>query len=234
MSSLEQDDKIAQLINLLDPSTYPISDYVEALACAEGDVAKAAEEMLLPRIRSLGKRKAGTGLEAWLGKKRSMKADDQLLEKQPRETDPRTPEPDGSPSKPKSIDLMSVLRQPTGTSPIKAKTLPQPALHLTTQSAIDAHHLPLTILQSPLSPSLASALYLALMKESESWPRHQWYLAGNWVESPHLMTSYARQGGGHGDMEGISKYYYSGTELSSPTVSVSTVEELMVRIIRNC
>jgi len=130
------------------------------------------------------------------------------------------------------IDLLTVLKQPDE-SKTKLRAGPQPPILLSTQSAIDKHGLPLTILQSPLSPSFASALYLTMMAESEKWERHRWYLAGKWVESPHTMTSYARAGGGHGDADGLSTYYYSGSELSRPEVSEkSSAEKVALTHVR--
>ena len=93
-------------------------------------------------------------------------------------------------SKVAPVNLLSILKQPITSS--VPRSIPQKALHLTSQSAIDAHNLPLSFLQSPLSPSLASALYLTMMRESEAWEKHKWYLAGKWVESPHLMSGYRR------------------------------------------
>jgi hypothetical protein len=133
------------------------------------------------------------------------------------------------------IDLLTVLKQPDEAKS-RLRTGPQPAVLLSTQSAIDKHGLPLTILQSPLSAPFASALYLAMMAESEKWDRHRWYLAGKWVESPHTVTNYARKGGGHGDAEGLSTYYYSGSELSRPEVSVLECRRSLsdARTTRHC
>ena len=199
MEVTDTDTSLAILSSLLEPATYPIEQLLEALTENDGDVTRAAESLLLPRIKSSGKRKAGASLESWLGKE------------QP--TSPKKPRPEAPGLDPKPIDLLSVLKQPES----RPKTQPQPAILLSTQKAIDKQHLPLTILDSPLSPEFASALYLAMMEESEQWGRHRWYLAGKWVESPHLMTTYTRQGGGYAEDE-ASRYYYSGAELDKPKV----------------
>ena len=227
------DTKVALLVSLLEPATYPISEYLDALVAANGDVAKAAEALLLPRVKSVGKRKAGTSIDSWLGRKTGKT----LLEDAHHSDAPvvvsRLP---ASPSKAGSpVDLLSLLRQSSPTKPLKTKSLPQPALLLTSQASIESNNIPITLLQSPLSPRLASALYLALMEESEQWERNRWFLAGKWVESPHTSTVYARKGGGYGEPEGEesdigngeeketgnhkSRYYYSGTELGAPKVN---------------
>ncbi len=241
------DTKIALLASLLEPATFPISEYLEALAFAHGDVAKAAECLLLPRVKSNGKRKSGTSIESWLGRKRG-KTINEVIEAQEIAADSRVNAKSPLKAKP-STDLLSVLRHTSPTKPVKAKTLPQPALLLTSQASIDAQKLPVTLLQSPLSPSFASALYLALMEESEKWDRNRWYLAGKWVESPHTATVYARKGGGYGEQEarddgsaeaaaaggeGKPRYFYSGTELGTPKVSCEVRSMLMSRTIPLC
>ena len=221
MSDVDDNDaKIALLASLLEPATYPISEYLEALTGAHGDVALAAEALLLPRIQSAGKRKAGSTLESWLGKKRGV-ATESVEDNQASDIE-KNVAVSTSPSKGKpSSDLLAMFRQ-SSPSKTKAKTIPQPALLLTSQAAIDRHKLPVTLAQSPLSPALASALYLAMMDESETWDRNRFYLAGKWVESPHTTTVYAREGGGYGERlgaEGQARYFYSGTELGTPNVS---------------
>ncbi|ORY25822.1 hypothetical protein BCR39DRAFT_566183 [Naematelia encephala] len=212
----DNETKIALLASLLEPSTYPISDYLEALTAADGDVGRAAEEMLIPRVKSAGKRKAGTSLESWLGRKRSAVSRVKETTDEERKTSAQSLNNDqdgGTISTRSSLapDLMSILRQPTTPPKTKSKTKnsPQSALVLTSQAAIDAHSLPVTLLQSPLPASLASALYLTMMQESENWESNKWFLAGKWVQSPHLMSSYARSGAEHGN----AKYYYTGSDL---------------------
>ena len=121
---------------------------------------------------------------------------------------------------PAPLDLSKLLRPVSSVPARAARNRPRPALLLTSQAAIDAHHLPLTVIPSPLPPTLASALYLTMVKESEEWTSHKWFLAGKWVESPHLMSGYARSGGGFGDPEHKSKYYYSGMDVYKEKVSV--------------
>lgn len=201
----DTDTKLAMLASLLEPAAFPLEDLLEALQGSKGDVAKSAEVLLLPRVKSAGKRKAGTSLQSWLGKKQATSGTPQVPTSLP------TPSSNGStatskeaiaPTYPKSIsvrkpssdkppvDLLSVLKQPT--TPEKPKNAPRPAIHLPNQSSINAYNLPLTLLQSPLSPSFASALYLTMMEESITWERNRFYLAGKWVESPHTVCHYAR------------------------------------------
>jgi hypothetical protein len=220
---VERDAQIALLASLLEPATFSIEEYVAALRTSSGDVQLAAEELLLPRVKSAGKRKAGTSLESWLGKKRGGKGrgangprDDEPVDDEPvarvdvdlkrsvhlaaEDEDSVKPARDqDNPAKPR-VDAFSVLLDPSSQPQIpKAKAAPQPAVRLATQAQIDSAGLPLTILTSPLSPSFASALYLTMMEESEKWERNRWYLAGRWVESSHTMTSYARGHGGSGE-----------------------------------
>ena len=205
----DTDTALALLASLLAPAEYPLDRLMDALVGSKGDVQNAAESLLLPRIKSSGKRKAGTSLESWLNRSQA------APKEQPSPKRLRTP---STPPKAKApaVNLLDVLKQPKQEESSKPKATPQPALLLTSQEALDKHGLPLTLLRSPLSPALASALYLAMMEESEQWDRNRWYLAGRWVESPHLMTTYARKDGGYGDEENMSKYYYAGSEMAVP------------------
>lgn len=251
------DEKIALLISLLEPASFAIEDYAAALKTAGGDVQVAAEALLLPRVKSSGKRKAGTSLESWLGKKRTTDVSAaapasprRALERvsTERADDPCPPPWSGidavsvavsstsaleseaalaRDTKPKK-DAFAILRSSSGPSAdigvaggSKTKSAPQPALRLGTQQQLDSHGLPLTLLASPLSPALASALYLAMMEESEAkWERTRWYLAGRWVESPHTTHMYARDGGGYDTEQAkAGKYLYSGTVLDTAPVS---------------
>lgn len=218
---VDTDTKLAMLASLLEPASYPTDELLEALQGADGDVAKAAEALLLPRVKSAGKRKAGTSLESWLGgKKRHENVASPRLAPTPTEPTQRKP----------AVDLLSILKQPADMAAAgdKVKNAPRPALHLPDQSAIDSHRLPLTLLRSPLSPALASALYLTMMDESETWERNRFYLAGKWVESPHTVCHYARDPPTmeEKDIETLqgkegkkATYMWSGQEIPSARVS---------------
>ncbi|WVR03945.1 hypothetical protein IAU60_000944 [Kwoniella sp. DSM 27419] len=216
----DTDTKIALVASLLEPLTFPLDTLLEALEEADGDVSKAAESLLLPRVKSSGKRKAGSSLQSWLTRPRETKTSKQSSSQDVAQTLQPLNDEVSSTSRKSSkdaIDLLAKLRHAsdaTAGNP-KAKAAPQPPVLLTSQAAIDSHSLPLSILESPLPPSLASALYLAMMEESESWERNKFYLAGKWVESPHTTTVYKRAGGGYGGTPG-GRYFYSGTELEEP------------------
>lgn len=216
-TTTDEATQLLLLASLLEPSTYPEEELRSALLSARGDLGQAAEELLLPRVKSAGKRKAGTSLESWFGKKRDAPS--------PKETHKAPPVVHKEPLRDAFSILKSSSTASTSAPPPKIKALPQHALHLTSQIAIDKHRLPLTLLTSPLSPAFASALYLAMMEESESWERHKWYLAGRWVESPHTMSGYHQTGGGfgldkdvHSGGEKKPQYYYSGNELPDSKV----------------
>jgi hypothetical protein len=225
----DTDTKLAILASLLEPASYPLEDLLDALQSSNGDVGQAAEAILLPRVKSAGKRKAGSSLESWLGKKRvpvspswssetatSMKANSNAIKKE-------------------GVNLLDHLKHPTTE---RTKSIPRPAVHLTSQSSIDAHNLPLSILKSPLSPSFASALYLAMMEESTTWERNRFYLAGKWVESPHTVCHYSRDPAATGTTEAVEKgeevlegkegkkatYMWSGQEIAASRVSLPRPE----------
>ncbi|KAK4685664.1 hypothetical protein P7C73_g4482, partial [Tremellales sp. Uapishka_1] len=222
MPEVDTDTKVALLASLLGPSTFPYARYLEALTRSGGNVEKAAEGLLLLDVEDKGKDRGkrsneGGSLDGWLGKRTRGEPD-------PSDRKAATP----SPSKPKpSINLSALLRPPPSPISVKPKNPPQPALRLSTQSGLDSHNLPLTILDSPLSSAQASALYLTMMDESARWETNKWYLAGRWVESPHTTTVYKNPDGGYGDSENKSRYFYSGTELGTP----ADYPELLVQAV---
>jgi hypothetical protein len=221
----DTDTKLAILSSLLEPANYPLEHLLDALQEFEGDVGKAAEGILLPRVKSAGKRKAGTSLESWLGKKRVPTGPPTSPSKEPA-----TIKADSIPTKKEGVNLLDHLKHPTAE---RTKAIPRPAVHLTSQSSIDTHNLPLSILKSPLSPSFASALYLAMMEESTTWERNRFYLAGKWVESPHTVCHYSRDPAATGTTEAVEKgeevldgkegkkatYMWSGQEIAASRVS---------------
>jgi hypothetical protein len=183
-----------------------------AIKRAKGDVAAAAEDLLLAGPKPTVTSRPSSSLSDWLGRsdksvKKRARSEDTLKDPVQVTQQPKRP----------VADLSKLLKQPTTLA--KPKRPPQPALTLGSQKQIDAHGLPVTLLESPLSPAFASALYLVMMKESENWESNKWYLAGKWVESPHLMSNYVR------DIDGEERkgYYYSGSEMKPPFVSRSNV-----------
>lgn len=242
--SEDRDGKIASLVALLEPAIYPIDDYIAALDAAGGDVGSAAERLLLGDVGA-SKRKADASLSSWLGQKVAKRkptrtftnedegpslAGGQVWTPVDRKTKTVPVDTKGTPAPDKTVrDAFELMRSSASTSSAKpGRSAPLPVLRLANQAAIDAHALPLTLLPSPLPAPLASALFLLMMHESEKWPQHKWYLAGKWVEAPHLATGYAMRGGGYGQKEGGEEvaYWYSGMPL--PKVPVSLGQPLLV------
>ena len=232
----DQDALLAQLVGFLEPATYPIDELLSALDAASGDVARAAEE-LLTASPSVKRRKLHRDLAGWLSQKPRRSPVEsprrRSIEKaQKHELDEATIDATPAAKSGSSAAWDSLLRRDA--PPPKSKTTPQPPIRLATQAAIDAHSLPLTILQSPLTSSFASALYLSMMAESAKWDPNRFYLAGKWVESPHTTTSYKRPDAYephdialHNGAVAVTvtkevperdpKWYYSGTELDAPS-----------------
>jgi hypothetical protein len=219
----DTDTKLAILSSLLEPASYPLEQLLDALQEYNGDVGKAAEGILLPRVKGAGKRKAGTSLESWLGKKRVPISPSGRLDTTTIKNETIAPKKDG-------VNLLDHLKQPTTE---RTKAIPRPPVYLPNQSAIDSNNIPLSILKSPLSPSFASALYIAMMEESNTWDRNRFYLAGKWVESPHTVCHYSRNPAATGTTEAVEKgeevldgkegkkatYMWSGQEIAASRVS---------------
>jgi hypothetical protein len=125
---------------------------------------------------------------------------------------PTTPEPDrkAKPDLKPEIDqsarsptrlltLETLLQPPTALR----RNIARPPLTLTTPQAISTN-LPCSLLPSPLSSAFASSLYLSLLDASkteltkdeqgkvirEGFRRHEWYLNGRLVVSPHTSGYY--------------------------------------------
>ncbi|KAL7419602.1 hypothetical protein Q5752_005514 [Cryptotrichosporon argae] len=222
MDQDERDARLAQLLSVLEPAVVEGAACVAALERTAWDVAAAAGELLEPaqagagpagagagsRSGARGKRKAATGLDGWLRKRTDGDGarPDQVAKAQSQTSnekhtsaleqdrtapkrDTSLPEPETQPPKrePRPTFDLSTLRPPPPPAP---KSLP--ALTLTSSSALAAHRVPLALLDSPLPPAFAAALYLAMMAESDAWETNKFYLAGRKVESGHTMASYAR------------------------------------------
>ncbi|KAJ9118949.1 hypothetical protein QFC24_005915 [Naganishia onofrii] len=105
------------------------------------------------------------------------------------------------------------------------------------ETTITYTHLPtLTLHRSPLPPALASALFLQLMRETDSFERHEWFLAGRYVTSPHTSRYYHSEGlerddevaakqaglesdaGKDGKQQG-NQYWYAGKQVQPAPVS---------------
>ena len=104
-----------------------------------------------------------------------------------------------APSPTRLLTLGTLLQPP----PPSRRNIARPPLTLTTPQAISTH-LPCSLLPSPLSPAFASSLYLSLLDASkteltkdeqgevirEGFRRHEWYLNGRLVVSPHTSGYY--------------------------------------------
>ncbi|WWC68770.1 uncharacterized protein I206_102705 [Kwoniella pini CBS 10737] len=231
----DTDTKLALLSSLLEPISIPFEQLLETLNEFDGDVAKAAEALLIPKVRNAGKRKAGASLSSWLKKPKTEisgtsksevidfnETDEEPFKSLKREyevVESQVGEKIDNPSKISlpvtNVDLLSILRGPSNTTLPKVKTGPQPPITLATQKSIDAHGLPITLLESPLPPSLASALYLELMEESENWYHNEFYLAGKAVKSPHTVQMYKYPNPKSNAWKEGVKYWYSGTSMNN-------------------
>ncbi|ODO09235.1 hypothetical protein I350_02835 [Cryptococcus amylolentus CBS 6273] len=214
---IDTETKIAMLASLVDPSSFSTDQYLEALASSQGNVASAAEQLLMPRSTTvLGKRKANPTLKGWLGqptgatvnKGKPNEAVDSTAASKPFKTQASSPKhAKSNDTSPNAFSLLKQASSSTFTS-VQPRTQPQGPIFLSSQASIDARSLPLSVFAQPLPPSLASALYLLMMEESEKWDHNRFYIAGKAAKSPHTTSFYARREGGYGN----GRYFYSGME----------------------
>ncbi|KAJ9097679.1 hypothetical protein QFC21_004716 [Naganishia friedmannii] len=93
----------------------------------------------------------------------------------------------------------------------------------------------LTLHRSPLPAALASALFLQLMKETSSFERHEWFLAGRYVKSPHTSRYYHSEGlerddtatatAADGNVEAGNQYWYAGKQVQPAPVFPSFLQK---------
>ena len=226
-----------QLAQLLLPAKYAKEQLRQALERADHDVTRAAEILLLgigsSKRKDLGgwlkpqpegikkKRKRSSGSSARSGALKSsddttthgvedlivLSSDDEedciVLgeEKRPNKV-PTSPQK----SVPQSGKVLSLATLQQAPSPVK-RNIARPPVVLTTASAISST-LPCSFVPSPLSAEFATALYLSLVKESQTeeiisedaegnkaitqagFRRHKWFLNGREVVSPHTSGYY--------------------------------------------
>ncbi|KIR40160.1 hypothetical protein I307_04739 [Cryptococcus deuterogattii 99/473] len=229
---LDTETKLVLLASLVHPLTLP-SQALEMLASVDGDVAKAAEKLLLPSPKASRKRKAGPSLQEWLGRPGDNNRTVKAKGKQEDESTGRhltmsaagsskisgisiasieeNKETDGTLSEatpPRPVTNAFDILGRTPSSPVKQKLGPQRPVCLSSQASIDSNSLPLTLIDQPLPPSLASALYLLMLEEAKCWGANRFFIAGKEAKSPHKTGFYRKEGGGYGG----GKYYYAGVE----------------------
>ncbi|KAJ9117157.1 hypothetical protein QFC20_000300 [Naganishia adeliensis] len=72
----------------------------------------------------------------------------------------------------------------------------------------------LTLHRSPIPAPLASALFQELMSEAESYERHEWFLAGRKVQSPHTSGYYHDGQLEAEDSAAGEGYWYAGKQVN--------------------
>lgn len=112
----------------------------------------------------------------------------------------------------RTVDLMSILRQPPTENKIK-KPPHLPSLLLTTPELVKMHT-PCTLHLSVLPPELACSLFYTMVSASKNWKKNKWWLFDRVVESPHQTSFYARDlssGSGQNAWREAARYWYRGS-----------------------
>lgn len=192
-SELDTDSLLAIVASLVEDVGVADTDILEALADSDGDPYAAAQKLKGRAIssadsKSLGKRKRGNTIEAWL-KPKTRKDKDMAVASSSKNASGSPPGPSLSPKKP-VFNLMDILKQP----PPDPKLMGPPKLPPLTLSspALVAEHSPCTLHLSVLPPDLACRLFYAMLQEAKSWRRNKWWLFDRVVESPHRTSFYTR------------------------------------------
>ncbi|KAI5117432.1 hypothetical protein M0805_007003 [Coniferiporia weirii] len=247
MSSEDTEVLLVSLVSLLEPNVPTQSELLNALVDCEGNVEAAAQLLRsstkTKHTTSKKRKRTTTDLEGWLSGKSSGRSKEKDASKSPANASkaskdashanpgsapclddstataaPR-PQPAGTPSNVKPVDLMSILRAPPSERPSIVRNLPITL----TNPAMVAHHVPCTLHHSILPPELACELFYTLLDAAQGWSRNKWWLFDRLVQSPHRTSFFARVNGF--DIEGdpgetwkeAAQLWYNGRKTESPT-----------------
>ncbi|KAL1409494.1 hypothetical protein Q8F55_003477 [Vanrija albida] len=229
----DRDAALAQLITLLEPAAFPFESYAAALDRSAGDVARAAEWLLMPSeaggsgAPASRSAKRARGLDQWL--KAPAKRERPDLDSDTKNASTPSPKkaatPPSPPDRAATAANWAALLRASPPKPIAPAPKREPPLHLATPAALAAADIPLALLPSPVPPAMAAALYHLMMGEAETvpWPKNKWYLNGREVESNHQATSYARDLDEYGKEVGVHYYFqskkYRGAKVFPPLLA---------------
>ncbi|KAJ8699474.1 hypothetical protein PTI98_002585 [Pleurotus ostreatus] len=260
--SLADTDTLIALVSSIVNDRLPqveSSSVLEAILHCDGDVELAANYLLqnasITHVgRPKGKKRAHSGLDAWLQRDAPSPKRKLVSRKEP------SPEPTdvlvtrhlspAPPRQPRSVpNLLSVLQQPsTSSSPSKkppsSSRKPKPPSSvprlppLTLPSpAMVAQHTPCTLHISILPPELACKLFYTMVDLARGgWKRNKWWLFERMVESPHRTAFFVRKDlGSNQDDKGkgreraewteAAQYWYNGTPTDIPPAFPPEMEE---------
>jgi hypothetical protein len=193
--------RLDKLTHLLHPATYSHDQLILALRQAQQDVPQAAELLL-------------TGSVA------KPKPDTQVVCIDDSDDEERSTAPSKKRKVMDSAGFMARLTanqdkttptRKTGEKPIHLKSIFTDEKETTLAYA----HVPtLTLHRSPIPAPLASALFLELMNEASSYERHEWFLAGRKVQSPHTSGYYHDGELEAEDTAAGGGYWYAGKQVN--------------------
>lgn len=199
---MPRETRLDRLTQLLHPATYTHEQLIQSLRQANQDVAKAAELVLTGAV---AKPKPDT---------RVVCIDD---------SDDDTPCSATRPGKKRKVmdpaGFMARLTEnqeklaparKTGERPVQLRSMfTDPGETTITYSQLPT----LTLHRSPIPASLASALFLEMMQEAATYQRHEWFLAGRKVLSPHTSGYYHDGQLEQEDSAASDGYWYAGKKV---------------------
>lgn len=220
-ASMPRQTPLDRLVKLLHPATYPRTQCLRALDQANDNIAKAAELLLTGAV---GVRSLQDWVKPAAATTEVVCIDDDSDEDVVLNTERAKKRCKIDTMEPK--DFMARLTRHQDPTP--TRRAPEKAIYLNTRipddgSPVSHPALPtITLHKSPLPHPLASALYLELMREAQSFERHEWFLAGRKVASPHTSGYYhdevLERDDAAGQKEDGGGYWYAGKKVQPAPV----------------
>jgi hypothetical protein len=150
-----------------------------------------------PMSRGMKRKRTAGGLDGWL---KGHPSDSKQLSPSPSPPRTRRREPSpikapsstqtSPPAKP-TVNLMTILRDPSSSTSNSSGPARIPPLTLGTPNLV-ALHTPCTLHHRVLPPELASDLFHIMVDEAQKWRRNEWWFFDRMVTSPHRTAMYAR------------------------------------------
>lgn len=201
---MPRETRLDRLTQILRPATFTHEQLIQALRQADQDVAKAAELLLTGAVAKAKPDRRVVSIDD------SDEDTAPLATVQPAKRR-KVMDPAGFMARSMANQEKLAPARKTGEKPVQLKSIFTDPKETTLAYPL----LPtLTLHRSPIPSPLASALFLELMDEASAYERHEWFLAGRKVLSPHTSGYYHDGQLELEDSAASEGYWYAGKQVN--------------------